>query len=65
MVVGDEGLEESQDPAKKRTFSCGKVTAKVTSRAIQSELQVINAKWGSVPAATREAILHLIECTAE
>ncbi len=65
VEVGDEGLEESKESSKKQTSRFVEVTTEVTSTPIHSELQVINAKWSSVPAATREAILHLIEAAAD
>ena len=65
VEVGDEGLEEVACSAEKPLSMLGKVTPQVTSNAIKSELRVINAKWQSLAAETRQAILHLIESAAE
>lgn len=61
VLVGDEGLEDRSNSSKKQASSLGEVTPQVTSGEIQSQLELINAKWSSLPSTTRQAIFHLIE----
>lgn len=59
-LVGDEGLEESQETRGKATDRQSVVTSVVTSEAITGDLRGVVEAWPTLSSEVRNRILRLV-----